>query len=161
MSPPAVNESIMRSFCTFRAEGRLYGIDVTHLREVSTQVIVTPVPQAPAAIRGLTNLRSRIYLVIDLRPLLGLAPVETTARSRLLIFKNEFAEDLGLLVDRGGDAVQVNQNDIETSSPASSFGETSGEPVRSLAAGVCKLEAELLVMLDPQAIVSEAARQIR
>jgi purine-binding chemotaxis protein CheW len=150
------------SFCTFRAVGRLYGIDVAHLREISTHVTTTPVPQAPPTIRGLANLRSRVYLVIDLRPLLGLAPADCTPDSRLIILKTEFGEDMGVLVDSGGDVVRVKESDIEASlQPAAGRADTPADIPPSLTGGVCKLETELMVILDPVAIASEVARQIR
>jgi purine-binding chemotaxis protein CheW len=162
MSEMTAIESVVRSFCTFRAEGRLYGIDVAHLREVSTHVATTPVPQAPPAIRGLANLRSRIYLVIDLRPLLGLPPADCTADSRLIILKTEVAEDLGVLVDTGGDIVRAKESDIEVSVQASrALADAPADALPSLTSGVCKLEGELMVILDPNAIVSDVARQIR
>jgi purine-binding chemotaxis protein CheW len=162
MSESTAIETVMRSFCTFRADERLYGIDVAHLREVSTHVATTPVPQAPPAIRGLINLRSRIYLVIDLRPLLGLTPVDCTADSRLIILKSEFGEDIGVLVDRGGDIVRVKVSDIEAAvQPASGRADTPVDVPPSLTGGVCKLESELMVIIDASAIVSEVARLIR
>jgi purine-binding chemotaxis protein CheW len=162
MNETSAIESVVRSFCTFRADGRLYGIDVAHLREVSTHVATTPVPQAPPAIRGLINLRSRIYLVIDLRPLLGLADVPCTADSRLIILKPELGEDLGVLVDSGGGVVRVKGSDIEApGQSASGGGETPADVPPSLSGGVCKLESELMVILDPVAIASDVARQVR
>jgi chemotaxis signal transduction protein len=162
MNETTAIESVVHSFCTFRAGGRLYGIDVAHLREVSTHVTTTPVPQAPPAIRGLVNLRSRVYLVIDFRPLVGLAPADCTVDSRLIILKPEFGEDVGILVDRGGDVVRVKENDIEASvQPAAGGADTSADTPRSLTSGVCKLESELMVILDPVAIVNDVTRQIR
>lgn len=155
-------ESGVRSFCAFRAEGRLYGIDVVHLREVSMHVATTPVPQAPPAIRGLANLRSRVYLVIDLRPLLGLAPADCTAESRLIILKAEAGEDMGILVDMGGDIVRVKERDIEVSVQAAAGRvDATADTPPSLTAGVCKLETELMVILDPIAVAGDVARQIR
>ena len=162
MSETTAIESVVRSFCTFRAEGRLYGIDVAHLREVSTHVATTPVPQAPPAIRGLANLRSRVYLVIDLRPLLGLSPADCTVDSRLIILKTGLGEDMGILVDSGGDIVRVKESDTEVSAQSASDGaDTPADVPPSLAGGVCKLEKELMVVLDPAAIVNDVARQIR
>src|SRR3954464_4532443 len=98
MHEPALRDVGTRSFCTFRADRRLYGIDVSSLREISTSVPITPVPPAPPAVCGLANLRSRVFLILDLRPLLGLPPTESTPDSRLLIFKPAVAQDTGLLV---------------------------------------------------------------
>jgi purine-binding chemotaxis protein CheW len=162
MSEMTAIEAVFRSFCTFRADWRLYGIDVAHLREVSTHVATTPVPQAPPCIRGLTNLRSRVYLVIDLRPLLGMAPADCSAESRLIILKAEIGEDVGILVDRGGDIVRVKTSDIETPvQSASGRADATTGALAPLTGGVCKMEAELMVILDPIAIVSDVARQIR
>lgn len=162
MSEATAIDSIVRSFCTFRADARLYGIDVAHLREVSTHVTTTPVPQSPPAVRGLTNLRSRVYVVIDVRPLLGLPPVDCTVDSRLIILKTESGEDMGVLVDRGGDIVRVKQRDIEASvQSVSGTAEAPADVPPALTGGVCKLETELMVILDPIAIISDVARQIR
>jgi purine-binding chemotaxis protein CheW len=141
------------SFCTFRAGDRLCGIDVLHVREISTQVSSTPVPQAPAMIRGLVNLRSRIHLVADLRPVFGLAPVECTPDSRLIIFKEGLAEGLGILVDQVGDIVGVSSEQIEPS-PADAARESQAGPIAHAVYGVCKLEDELMIIIDPVKLVA-------
>lgn len=137
------------SFCSFRVGDRLCGIDVLHVREISTQVSSTLVPQAPAVIRGLVNLRSRIHLVADLRPVFALAPVECTADSRLIIFKDRLAEGLGALVDRVGDIVQVSPEQIERSAVEA---EESGAIAHAVY-GVCKLENELMIIVDPVKLI--------
>ncbi len=144
-----------RLFCSFRTQGRLYGIDATQVREVSTQVDCTAVPQAPPAIRGLTNLRSRIYLVVDVRPLLGLEPAECTAESRLIVVKPDVAEDLGILVEHGGDIIHVDVNQIEgaPAATAATGDDASGERALDVTAGVCKLESELMTIIDAARIV--------
>lgn len=151
-------EPIVQSFCTFRADGRLYGISLTHLREVSTIGTITPVPHAPPGVRGLTNLRSRIYLVLDLRCLLGLQPATCTDACRLVIFKTSVVEDLGLLVDSGGDIVRVAPDQIElTNELAASTPRPSGASA-PLVVGVCKLETELMMLIDPMRFADAIAK---
>src|SRR5262245_18930488 len=99
--------SELHAFCTFRADQRLFGIDVACLREINTNTVITPVPPAPPVVRGLANLRSRVHLILDLRPLLGLPPADCTPDSRLIMLKPAVTEDVGLLVDRGGDILRV------------------------------------------------------
>jgi purine-binding chemotaxis protein CheW len=150
MSGQSLQSSPTRSFCAFRADRRLYGVDVANLREISTAMAITPVPPAPSVVRGLANLRSRILLILDLRALLGLPPVPCSDESRLIIFKPEIAQDTGLLVDRGGDILAVPQDRIEVidqRTPASQ--EPSGsEATPPLVVAVCKLESELLMIID-------------
>lgn len=157
MSSLVPAQTAVRSFCTFRAQDRLYGIDVTQVREVSTRVMMTPVPQAPPLVRGLVNLRSRIYLVLDVRPALSLPPLACTPDSRLIVLHPRVAESLGLFVERGGDIVRVSADRIEQAAPpAAASPETSAAPV----VGVCKLDAELMMVIDPARLVDALEKEI-
>ncbi|HEX4792927.1 MAG TPA: chemotaxis protein CheW [Humisphaera sp.] len=155
----ATTDSPTQSFCTFRADGRLYGIDLLSLREISTSMAITPVPPAASAVRGLANLRSRILLVLDLRPLLGLPPLPCTEESRLLIFKPAVVQDAGLLVDGGGDIIAVPRDRIEAiedNVPESK--RTNPNQPLSLVVGVCKLEQELMMIIDAARLSGAVAR---
>ncbi len=158
----------VRTFCTFRAGNGLYGIDVMSLREVSRDNQITPMPQSPPAVRGLTNLRSSILLVLDLRSLLGLPPIELTSESRLIILKPEIGESLGILVDGGGDIrlipedriedrlaaagrlpAAVNAPPVKGSTTKISTGETANaRPESLLVVGAAKLESDLMLIID-------------
>jgi purine-binding chemotaxis protein CheW len=153
MNEPALRESAVRSFCTFFADRRMYGIEVKHLREISTPLAITPVPPAPAMVCGLANLRSRILLILDLRALLGLPPMDSTDDSRLIILKPAVAEDIGLLVDRGGNIITVAEDQIEAA-------EHDDESSR-LVKGVCKLKNELMMIVDATRLAEIVAGQIR
>jgi purine-binding chemotaxis protein CheW len=154
MSEPVETSNGIRMFCSFRTEGRLYGIDAAQIREVSAQVVFTPVPQAPPAVRGLANLRSRVYLVVDVRPVLGFPPVECTADSRLIVLKPHLAENLGILVEHGGDIIRVSANEIEDVSPlATGTDASSSDRASAVTTGVCKLESELMNIIDTAKLV--------
>jgi purine-binding chemotaxis protein CheW len=153
MSELVVVDGGVRLFCSFRTEGRLYGIDAAQVREVSAQVTCTPVVQAPPAVRGLANLRSRIYLVVDVRPILGLAPVACTSESRLIVLKPHLAENLGVLVEHGGDIIRVRVEDIEQTPSLAGTDASSGDPASAVTAGVCKLKNELMNIVDVAKLV--------
>lgn len=148
------SEGDVRVFCSFRTQGRLYGVDAAQVREISTQTVFTPVPQAPAAVRGLANLRSRIYLVIDIRPILGLAPIACTQDSRLIVLKPHLAENLGILVEQGGDIVHAHLSQIEEASTTPDEAtKTATRGQSAVIAGVCKLDAELMNIIDLTRVV--------
>ena len=151
----------MQAFCTFRADQRLFGIDVACLREISTNTNITPVPPAPPAVRGLANLRSRVHLVLDLRPLLGLPPANCTADSRLIILKPFVAEDVGLLVDQGGDILRVPSEQIESLDSTASARESSETPAAGFVVGVAKLDRELMMIIDAKRLVDSISNAIR
>ncbi len=153
-------ESLLRSILTFRVRGRQYGLDVACVREVSTHRDFTPVLQAPPLVHGLANLRSRIFLVLDSGIALGNTPVQTTAESRLIVLHDRVADCLGLLVERGGDIVQVPNDQIEDIALADGMGaprQADSSPVISL----CKLENELMMIVDPCRIVIALETAIR
>jgi purine-binding chemotaxis protein CheW len=140
----------VRSFCSFRARERLLGLDISCVREVSTTLPVTPVPQAPAAVHGLVNLRSQIYLVVDPRPLLGSPALASTPEARLIILQPGAAENIAILADGGGDIIQAGPAQIESAvTSASPALEPGGNQAPAFIVGVCKLEGELLMIIDP------------
>jgi purine-binding chemotaxis protein CheW len=83
---------------TFRLDGEEFGLPVETVREVIRVGDVTRVPQAPAHIRGVTNLRGRILPVVEIRTRLGLAPLVPRSTARIIVVEVR-GRVLGLLVD--------------------------------------------------------------
>ena len=130
----------VNQYCTFRLAGRLFGFDLRSVREASAHTTFTPIPHAPPAVRGYVNLRGHIFLVLDLRLMLGMEPAPVTADSRLLLFKPSVGESFGVLVDQIGDIATVSADQAEDWRPDDS-------PAGELIAAVAKLAGELLVVL--------------
>jgi purine-binding chemotaxis protein CheW len=63
-------------YSTFRISGRLYGIDVTRVQEVTKSLPCTRVPLTPKHVKGLINLRGQIATAIELRELFDLKASE-------------------------------------------------------------------------------------
>jgi purine-binding chemotaxis protein CheW len=120
---------------------------------------MTPVPQAPPAVRGLTNLRSRIFLVLDLHPLLGSSPTQCTPESRLIILKPEIVQDVALLVETGADIVYVDPEQIEHTRQAA--GDVHADAISSMIVGVCKLNDDLMMIIDPKTLVDTVNKLLR
>jgi purine-binding chemotaxis protein CheW len=128
---------------TFRLGEALYGIDVRLVQSVNVPPPLTPVPHAAAAVRGCANLRGQVYLVLDLRRLLGMGAWEPGPSGRLILFKPALGDPFGVLVDGVGDVVRLAADRVEGRRPAE-----DGEDPGGLVAGVGKLEGELVVLLD-------------
>jgi purine-binding chemotaxis protein CheW len=145
-------------YCTFRLAGRLFGFDIRAVKEVNTQTAFTPIPHAPAVVCGYVNLRGNIFLVLDLRRLLGMAPGAVTADSRLLIFKPAVGESFGVLVDAIGDIVELDNDSAESWRPEEfeQFEVAAGE----LVAGIGKLAGELLVLVNAQQLLGVVTKMI-
>lgn len=142
-----------RRFCSFYLADRLFGIDITAVKEINDETHLTRINHAPAEIRGYVNIRGQIFLVLDLRHLMGMETRKTCDNTRLILFKTDFLENCGLLVDAVGDVVDVAANRIEDRRKDRSGSQSTMERRKDrshLGAGVCKLDRQLMVILQPQ-----------
>src|SRR5262245_27494291 len=138
-----------RQYCTFFLGGHYFGIDVLQVQEVICHQPLTRVPLAPAAVRGLINLRGQIVTAIDLRRRLDLKdrpgdqlPVNVVVRSR------EGA--VSLLVDDIGDVLPVSDRTLEQPP------QTLRGKARAVVRGTYKLEQRLLLILDTQELLGSS-----
>ncbi|MBU9697513.1 chemotaxis protein CheW [Rhodobacteraceae bacterium HSP-20] len=70
---------------TFIAEGSLYAVPVSRVQEILDLRPVAAMPNAPAHLLGIIDLRGANIPVVDLRRLLGRPAGEDTAQSRILV----------------------------------------------------------------------------
>src|SRR3954471_10321458 len=92
-----------RLFCTFRVGGRLYGVDILDVKEVTAETAFTRVAHAPDEVLGLVNIRGHVYLALDLRRLLGMTATVLPGDSRLVLFKPAAGNAFGVVVDEIAD----------------------------------------------------------
>jgi purine-binding chemotaxis protein CheW len=115
-------------------------IPVDRVQEVLRHELVTPVPLAPPAIRGLINLRGRIVTAVDLRRRMGLPDDDQSPVMHVILRDEEGG--VSLLVDRVGDVIEVEEGSW-AEPPATLKGEA-----RRLVRGAYKLTRRLLLVLD-------------
>lgn len=131
-----------KTFVAFRLDSEEFGLPVESVREVLRVGEVTRVPQAPAHIRGVTNVRGSILPVVEIRTRIGLAPLVPTPSARVVVLEvGERA--LGLLVDRVTRVAKVLVSEIEP--PPAEVVTARTDYV----AGVAKRPDGLLILLDP------------
>jgi purine-binding chemotaxis protein CheW len=136
-------------FATFYVDDLLMGIDIQKVQEINRYIEVTQAPHAPNFVRGVVNLRGEVVTIIDLRMILGLEPTTLTDRTRTVIVHSQ-GENIGLLVDRIADVIHTRGS--ETEPPPPNVSGVDGKFFH----GVCKLEHELLIILDIEAIVANS-----
>jgi purine-binding chemotaxis protein CheW len=89
--------------------GETYGADIAHVHSVLPMPPVTPVPQTPAYIAGVMNLRGKILPVIDLRTRFGLPPADEEVRrqARVVVVEADGIQ-AGLIVDGVSTVLRLN-----------------------------------------------------
>ena len=153
-------ETPIRQFCTFRINGRLYGIDIQDVKEVCPEAGFTPIFHAPQAVKGYINIRGRIYLLLDLWRILGLGDKPMDGASRIILLKPEVGENFGILVDTIADIETVAGDQIENRRKQDrELPEGSERRGIDIALGICKMEKELLVILNARNLLGLVAGQ--
>jgi len=132
-----------RQFCTFYLENYLFGIELLKVQEVLQPLALSEVPLAPAAVRGLMNLRGQIILAVDLRRQLEL-PERADGKLPMNVVVRTEDDAVSLLVDEIGDVVEVGEDSFEPPP------ETLHSRFRSVILGVHKLDKRLMHVLDTE-----------
>ncbi|MBF0378036.1 MAG: purine-binding chemotaxis protein CheW [Desulfamplus sp.] len=155
-----------RQIATFILGNSRLGIDILLIKEVYRHMSITPIPDSPAHLKGLMNLRGRVVTVIDLNICLGRAASENVATSRLLVLKTDddiekykksgmvgnisLGKDIvGLLIDQMDDVITIENSDIFPAPP------NLEEAEEALIEGVIKKGKQLIIILDVNAMLEK------
>lgn len=139
--------SINQQYCTFFLGQECFGLDVLRVQEIVRSQTLTRVPLAHRMVRGLINLRGQLVTVIDLRRRLDLPDRDDSCEPVNVVVQTDDGA-VSLLVDEIGDVLEVSELQFERPP------ETLQRSSRDLIPGVYKLPDRLLVVLDPDRVVS-------
>jgi len=89
----------LKRMSTFELSGKLFGLDISYMSEVIKLPQFTPLPNSNGIYHGVFNLRGEIYPLIDLSPVLELAPKKIHDEDMVLIINYDDVL-IGMLVDK-------------------------------------------------------------
>jgi purine-binding chemotaxis protein CheW len=151
VEPKSTTASLAGKYLTLLLDREAYGIAVIKVREIIRHQKITPVPQMPASVKGVINLRGRIIPVIDLRIKFGLA-AELTERTCVVVVQVQApsgtAMQMGLIVDAVEEVANLSAADIE---PTPEFG-TKIDTAYLL--GMAKVKGQVKTLLDIDRVVA-------
>ena len=105
-----------QQYLTFRLDGEFYGVDILQIQEIRGWGGVRHLPDMPACIQGVLDLRGTIVPVIDLRERLGIRKIDYD-NSTVIIVVNIQCEDsvriMGLVVDGVSDVLNAARDNIK------------------------------------------------
>jgi len=138
-------------YLTFTLQTESYGIDVLKVREIIRLTTITAVPQMPAFIRGVINLRGKIIPVMDLRVRFEFANAANTEQTCIIVAQVKLpdgkATQMGLVVDGVEEVINIAEADIEETP---NFG---GQICTDYIIGIAKVKAAVKTLLDIDGIV--------
>jgi purine-binding chemotaxis protein CheW len=136
-----------REVLVFILGGDEYGVDILKVQEIRGYDKVTPIPAAPAYVKGVVNLRGTIVPVIDLRVKFGLADVRYDQFTVVVILRLA-ARVIGVVVDGVSDVVALTASEVRA---APEFGAVVDA---SFISGVATQAERLVLLLDIERLLS-------
>ena len=111
-----VEEINTNQYLTFRLGEEVFGLQIAKVREVLDYTSVTRVPQTPAFMRGVINLRGTVVPVVDMRLKFGLEETDWTVNTCIIIVEVELDNEttiLGALADSVQEVMELGPEQIE------------------------------------------------
>ncbi|MBS4221652.1 chemotaxis protein CheW [Lederbergia citrea] len=138
-----------RKVIVFQLSGKEYSISVEQVTAIEKMQHITRVPNVPAFIKGVINLRGVIIPIIDLKRRFDLGDADYTHSTRIIIVSfNEL--EVGFIVDSANDVLDIPESAIEPR--PDSVGTSEAEYIN----GVANLESRLLILLSMENILKTA-----
>lgn len=134
------------SYVLCELAGATYAIrsdDIEHLEMVGA---ITPVPNAPPFVEGVTSVRGRVVPVVSLRAKFGFEREMVGLRSRLVVVRAD-GRSIGLLVDSAREFATIPETSIQP--PPEGLADMSTRYLR----GMAHLGERLVLVLDIQELI--------
>jgi len=125
-----------------------FGADITQVREIIRVGSVTPLPDSPDFIKGVTNVRGEIAVVIDLKNRFFLQTKKKIEEKHIIMTEHD-NNLFGLVVDEVIEVLRIPETDIKTTP------ELVTRIKRIYISGILTLENRLIIMLDLTKVLSK------
>lgn len=133
-------------YLTFLLADEEYGLEILKVRELMGIMDITSVPQTPAFVRGVINLRGKVIPVIDLREKFSLPPKEYDDQTCIIVVQVDTL--MGIIVDTMQEVHDIPSADI---APPPELGSTVD--TRFLL-GMGKVRNDVKLLLDIDKLLS-------
>ncbi len=129
----------MQQYIGFNIESNEYMIPILKVSEITIMPAITILPQLPAYVRGITNIRGTIMPIISLKTLLSSGNDEDLGTAIIVISNEKIT--FGIIVDAITGVVKVNKSDI---APPEKFADGNTDCIE----GIAKLSNKLILLLN-------------
>lgn len=134
-------------YLTFFIKGEVYGIDIRLVTEIIGIQPVTEVPEVPAYVKGIINLRGRIIPVMDMRLRFKKDFLTYTDRTCIIVIE-ACNMSLGLIVDGVAEVLTIPEAEIV---PPPELKSTQNKYIR----GIGKTGNAVTLLLDCDKLLNE------
>lgn len=142
------SDSMKGRYLTFALGDEVFGIGINYVKEIIGLQPINPIPEAPEHIKGIINLRGKVFPVIDMRLKFKKLPKPYTDRTCIIVIDTK-ENSVGLIVDSVAEVLTLKDEDI-----APPPGSWTG-PGRRYLSGVGKRGEHIILLLDCEQLFTE------
>jgi purine-binding chemotaxis protein CheW len=102
----------MGQYLTFKLGREEYAIEILRVQEIRGHSRITPIPNTPAYVKGVINLRGTVVPVVDLRCRLGM-PETSDMRFSAIVVVTVGTKIVGLFVDEVSDVADIQHSEVQ------------------------------------------------
>ena len=137
-----------KQYVVFKLNEEEYGVEISHVQEITEYKTVTNVPNTPSFIEGIINLRGNIVPIVSIKKRFELSQEEASTDHRVIII-NLGSKQVGFIVDDASQVLTMNENQIENPPDL-----ITGID-RDYIIGIGKVAEKIIILLDLEKILSE------
>ena len=147
------NGSAAEQYLTFRLGNEIYGLNILRVKEIRGWVPVTTIPQAPAHVLGILNLRGAVVPIVDLRRRFELASADFTPVTVVIVLSLQSphggTRECGVVVDSVSDVVDLDPSGIR---PAPAL---NGHSLANFILGVAESDDRMVMLMDIEGLLQQ------
>ncbi|AJQ96329.1 chemotaxis protein CheW [Gynuella sunshinyii] len=139
------NADQLDQYLTFIVEKEEYGVDILSVQEIRGWDSATSIPNAPAYLKGVINLRGTIVPIVDLRTRFNLPTIEYGPMTVVIVLKLRFKDKervVGVVVDAVSDVYSIPKEDIKESP------EMDANISSNFIKGLANVNEKMIILLD-------------
>ena len=140
-----------QQYLTFVLGDEHYGVDILRVQEIKGYSATTPIPNAPAHVKGVMNLRGTVVPVFDLRARFGMPPREYD-RFTVIVVVTVGVRVVGVIVDGVSDVVSLEPQSVDAAPELGSDVDTS------MIQGIARENDRLITLLEIDQVIATEPR---
>lgn len=138
-------------YLTFALGNEEFGLEILKVREIIGYMDVTAVPQTPAHVKGVINLRGQVIPVVDLRMNFGMEEADVTEQTCIIVVEVTIEDrqfQTGIIVDHVSEVLDIAKENIEDAPQFGSAVDTD------FILGMGKIGDSVKILLDIDKVLS-------
>jgi purine-binding chemotaxis protein CheW len=145
-------------YLSFTLDKEEYAVSVLRVREIIKIMDITRVPQLPAYVKGVINLRGKVVPIVDMRMKFGLPARDYSERTCIIVVEVAVRKSvvmMGVIVDSVSEVMTISTDEV--AAPPDLGGSTEGGWVEALA----KVKGHVKILLNLDKMLGADGELIR